>query len=684
MGVCSTEEFLLRTTETRPYIPTYRFNTKLDAHNIKPIQNLEADISDGVRLIQLLVGVASLRVPMMLDGREALAEIIGDTTLGKYTKNPKMRIQKLENVSKALDFIKHRGVPLTNIGAEDIVDNNLKLILGMIWTIILRFTIADISQEGLTAKEGLLLWCQRKTAPYPEVNVRDFTYSWTDGLAFCALIHRHRPDLLDFDSLDKTDRHGNTALAFEVAERHLGITKLLDVEDVCDISKPDERSVMTYVAEYFHAFSALDKVETAGRRVAKFAEVMNSVWEMQHDYERRVLGVSDYLYFYLGCGLEIMRFCHGLSCDCGTYSLTSSLSRFHQLMESVENQKSVWERSRFDGSYTDAKRQASEFFSYKNTDKRAWIAEKRDVDTLLGNIQTKLKTYNLAPYTAPLGLTLTVGFRAGGAIKENLRKSFATAANDFQRQLNTISTELASLQGDLDYQLSRVNSLTSKLQPLKSSLGKIEDLDRQCTTAHVEENDYTIYTVDDLSFDLKLVQQAVQKKFGFIENQVWRVIIVSRNMTNLTPGQLEEFESTFRYFDKDQSNTMSAPEFSAALASLGMSYDDDEFKTLFRQITQNNDEATFEQVRDVALEGPLWQHFITFMVSVTEDKTTPDQLRQSFKTVASDKAWVTELDLKMCLVPVPIISYLKQSMPKSQHSPDGYNYSAYVDQVFMK
>ncbi|RUS25261.1 hypothetical protein BC938DRAFT_472411 [Jimgerdemannia flammicorona] len=110
---------------------------------------------------------------------------------------------------------------------------------------------------------------------------------------------------------------------------------------------------------------------------------------------------------------------------------------------------------------------------------------------------------------------------------ENLRKSFATAANDFQRQLNTISTELASLQGDLDYQLSRVNSLTSKLQPLKSSLGKIEDLDRQCTTAHVEENDYTIYTVDDLSFDLKLVQQAVQKKFGFIENQVWRVIVAA-------------------------------------------------------------------------------------------------------------------------------------------------------------
>lgn len=108
----------------------------------------------------------------------------------------------------------------------------------------------------------------------------------------CALIHRHRPDLLDFDSLDKSDRHRNTQLAFDVAEEHLNIPKLLDVEDVCDITKPDERSIMTYVAQYFHAFSELGKVDTAGRRVAKFAEVMESVWTMENDYERRVKAVS--------------------------------------------------------------------------------------------------------------------------------------------------------------------------------------------------------------------------------------------------------------------------------------------------------------------------------------------------------------------------------------------------------
>lgn len=129
-------------------------------------------------------------------------------------------------------------VALTNIGSEDIVDANAKLILGLIWSIILRFTIADITMEGLTAKEGLLLWVQKRTTPYVEdFYVKDFTYSWMDGLPFCGLIHRHRPDLLDYWSLDKSNKLENTRLAFDIAERELGIPKLFNAEDVVNVKK---------------------------------------------------------------------------------------------------------------------------------------------------------------------------------------------------------------------------------------------------------------------------------------------------------------------------------------------------------------------------------------------------------------------------------------------------------------
>lgn len=255
---------------------------------------------------------------------------------------------------------------MTNIGAEDIVDGNRKIVLGLIWTLILRFTISDINQEGMSAKEGLLLWCQRKTACYDEVEVRDFSASWNDGLAFCALLDIHRPDLIDFDSLDKSDHKGNMQLAFDIASEEIGIPRLLDVEDVADVDKPDDRSLMTYIAYWFHAFSQMEKVENAGRRVEKFVNSMQGVWEMQSAFEKRIKA----------------------------------------LIEKIRTQTNEWEQATFEGTYTDAKAQAKEFSAYKRGQKREWVAEKSDLATLLGNIKTKLGTYQLRPYDPPKELNL--------------------------------------------------------------------------------------------------------------------------------------------------------------------------------------------------------------------------------------------------------------------------------------
>lgn len=174
------------------------------------IENIEEDFRNGLKLMLLL-------------------EVISGETLPKPDRG-KMRFHKIANVNKALDFIASKDVKLVSIGAEEIVDGNAKMTLGLIWTIILRFAIQDIEVEASTAKEGLLLWCQRKTSPYKNVNVQNFHNSWKDGLAFCALIHRHRPDLIDYNSLSREDSVRNLNLAFDVAEQHLNIPKMLDAE----------------------------------------------------------------------------------------------------------------------------------------------------------------------------------------------------------------------------------------------------------------------------------------------------------------------------------------------------------------------------------------------------------------------------------------------------------------------
>ncbi|KAF4088944.1 hypothetical protein AMELA_G00060540 [Ameiurus melas] len=217
------------------------------------IENIEEDFRNGLKLMLLL-------------------EVISGERLPKPDKG-KMRFHKIANVNKALDYICSKGVKLVSIGAEEIVDGNVKMTLGMIWTIILRFAIQDISVEETSAKEGLLLWCQRKTAPYRNVNVQNFHISWKDGLALCALIHRHRPDLIDYSKLRKDDPIGNLNTAFEVAEKYLDIPKMLDAEDIVNTPKPDEKAIMTYVSCFYHAFAGAEQAETAANRICKVLAV---------------------------------------------------------------------------------------------------------------------------------------------------------------------------------------------------------------------------------------------------------------------------------------------------------------------------------------------------------------------------------------------------------------------------
>lgn len=244
------------------------------------IDDLFRDLQDGRRLIKLL-------------------EMISGERLGKPNQG-KLKVHKIENVNRALMFIQSK-IKLESIGAEDIVAGNPTLILGLIWTIILRFQIQDIeieveneTKEKRSAKEALLLWCQRKTTGYQGVRVVDFTGSWRNGLAFNALVHSQRPDLFDFTALDPQCHRDNLNHAFDMAQRHLGISKLLDAEDI-DVDKPDEKSVLTYVSSYFHTFAKMKNEAVGGKRVGKVIGFLIDIERMIDSYELQVLELQQWI-----------------------------------------------------------------------------------------------------------------------------------------------------------------------------------------------------------------------------------------------------------------------------------------------------------------------------------------------------------------------------------------------------
>jgi hypothetical protein len=101
-------------------------------------------------------------------------------------------------------------------------------------------------------KDILLHWVNSKTREYENVKITNFSSSWCDGMAFCALIHHFYPDAFDFNSLNPKNRRFNFDLAFKVAEEKANIYPLLETQDMLMMrDKPDWKCVFTYVQSFY-------------------------------------------------------------------------------------------------------------------------------------------------------------------------------------------------------------------------------------------------------------------------------------------------------------------------------------------------------------------------------------------------------------------------------------------------
>ncbi|POI23515.1 hypothetical protein CIB84_012734, partial [Bambusicola thoracicus] len=174
---------------------------------------------------------------------------------------------------------------LINIHVADIIEGKPSIVLGLIWTIIFHFHIEELARTlactynqpsldcsstvdsspkarrsakksakikerwKISATKALLFWAKEQCSPYGSISVTDFKSSWRSGLPFLAIINALRPGLIDLEEAKARSNKENLDEAFRIAESELNIPRLLEPEDV-DVMNPDEKSIMTYVAQF--------------------------------------------------------------------------------------------------------------------------------------------------------------------------------------------------------------------------------------------------------------------------------------------------------------------------------------------------------------------------------------------------------------------------------------------------
>ncbi|KAM8813690.1 filamin-C isoform 3-T3 [Rhynchonycteris naso] len=203
----------------------------------KRLTDLQRDLSDGLRLIALLEVLSQKRM------------------YRKFHPRPNFRQMKLENVSVALEFLEREHIKLVSIDSKAIVDGNLKLILGLIWTLILHYSISmpmwededDEDARKQTPKQRLLGWIQNKV---PQLPITNFNRDWQDGKALGALVDNCAPGLCpDWAAWDPNQPVENAREAMQQADDWLGVPQVIAPEEIVD-PNVDEHSVMTYLSQF--------------------------------------------------------------------------------------------------------------------------------------------------------------------------------------------------------------------------------------------------------------------------------------------------------------------------------------------------------------------------------------------------------------------------------------------------
>lgn len=201
-------------------------------------QNLSTAGKDAIE--SLLTG--------FIDGTKLvhLVEALQSRKLGRLNK-PLTDHHRLENINLALQALAEDNVRLVNIGAEDIMKQNVKLILGLVWHMILKYQIGKTSK--IPSKKLMLCWVQ---AVLPELSISNFTTDWNSGIALHALLDYCEPGTSsNWRQLHKDNGLANCRSGMVLAKAKFGVPQIMQAEDL-NSAHIDELSAMTYLSYFMN------------------------------------------------------------------------------------------------------------------------------------------------------------------------------------------------------------------------------------------------------------------------------------------------------------------------------------------------------------------------------------------------------------------------------------------------
>jgi len=492
------------------------------------------------------------------------------------------------------------------------------------------------------------LWCQKKTEPYKNVKIDNFTTSWQDGLGLCALIHRHRPDLINYDELTKDNALANLNLAFDVAETHLNVPKILDAVDIVDTPKPDERSIMTYIAQLYNVFSSMDQVEVAGKKVGQFLNFISQIQSMTNDYEKRV----------------------------------------RALHHEIDTKSNEFSHAHDVHSYPEVKASLHAFRDYRKTKRRHLGQEKDDLAILYSSIQNKLRNQKFPAYTPPQGLypkdtehhikslsevetkrrrQLNANMNA---IKAKLEKDFADLANAFYDKVQGIKHQsLEDTGSDLEASLKKQNGLLAHAKALPSEIAPIAKAEKLCDEAHIESNEFTDHTVDDLEFEIDAVEKIINREIASISGQI---AASSSSQHGISAEQMKDYKETFNHFDVDGDNKLNRLEFKSCLSALGLigidfEGGDAKFERIFQDVAQGHPDISFDS-------------FVEYQTRLQGSGMDKDKIKEAFNTLAGGKPTLTVNECTAAGLQKEEIEFITLNLPQSG---GGYDYQAFLNKQFQ-